>query len=66
MVERPRLNHKVFKVEMNVACETAKAVVVRFFLAPKYDSHGHELPLHENYENFFQLDQFVTEREYII
>ncbi|CAG9111348.1 unnamed protein product [Plutella xylostella] len=59
LVQRPRLNHKVFQVRVKVNSEAAKTVVVRFFLAPKYDSLGNEIPLKENWENFFQLDQFT-------
>ncbi|XP_068618115.1 acidic juvenile hormone-suppressible protein 1-like [Battus philenor] len=59
LVQRPQLNHKVFTFRVNVSSEVAKSVVVKFFLAPKYDSKGYEIPLHENYENFFLFDQFV-------
>lgn len=62
LVQRPRLNHKVFTVKVNVKCADAtRPVLVRFFLAPKYNSEGHEIPIHENYENFLQLDEFVYE-----
>ncbi|XP_047992356.1 acidic juvenile hormone-suppressible protein 1-like [Leguminivora glycinivorella] len=59
LVQVPRLNHKVFQVRVNVKSEVAKTVLVKFFLAPKYDSHGYEIPLHLNTENFFQIDQFT-------
>lgn len=61
LVQRPQLNHKVFKTRVHVKSDVAKTVVVKFFLAPKYDSKGYEIPLHENTENFFQFDQFVYE-----
>lgn len=59
VVQRPQLNHKVFQVRLNVKSDVATTVVVRFFLAPKYDSYGYEIPLHKNTENFFLLDQFT-------
>ncbi|XP_023936975.1 acidic juvenile hormone-suppressible protein 1-like [Bicyclus anynana] len=61
LVQRPQLNHKKFKVRVYVKSEVPKTVVVKFFLAPKYDSKGFEIPLHENTQNFFQFDQFVYE-----
>nr|AHL24706.1 riboflavin binding hexamerin [Corcyra cephalonica] len=61
LVQRPRLNHKVFTVRVNVKSEAAKHVTVRFFLAPKYDGYGHEIPLHINSHNFFLLDVFDYE-----
>ncbi|CAK1555806.1 unnamed protein product [Leptosia nina] len=59
LVQRPQLTNKVFNVRVHVKNDVAKKVVVRFFLAPKYDSNGYEIPLHLNTENVFQLDQFV-------
>lgn len=64
LVQRPQLNHKAFTVRVNVKSEVAKTVVVKFFLAPKYDSKGYEIPLHQNTENFFMLDQFLYDCEY--
>ncbi|XP_026495987.2 acidic juvenile hormone-suppressible protein 1-like [Vanessa tameamea] len=61
LVQRPQLNHKVFKVRVNVKSDVAKTVLVKFFLAPKYDSKGFEIPLHLNTENFFDLDAFTYE-----
>ncbi|XP_049876502.1 acidic juvenile hormone-suppressible protein 1-like [Pectinophora gossypiella] len=59
LVQRPQLNHKVYQVRVNVKSEAAKTVVVRLFLAPKYDSRGYEIPLHQNTENFVLLDQWT-------
>lgn len=64
LVQRPQLNHKAFTVRVSVKSEVAKTVVVKFFLAPKYDSKGYEIPLHQNTENFFMLDQFLYDCEY--
>ncbi|KAM3965838.1 acidic juvenile hormone-suppressible protein 1 [Aphomia sociella] len=58
LVQRPRLNHKVFTVRVNVNSDVEKHVIVRFFLAPKYDSYGDEIPLHMNSHNMFLLDVF--------
>ncbi|KAF9416840.1 hypothetical protein HW555_005970 [Spodoptera exigua] len=55
----PRLNHKKYQVRVHVKSEVAKTVLVKFFLAPKYDSHGYEIPLHVNSHNFLQIDEFV-------
>ncbi|XP_075980272.1 acidic juvenile hormone-suppressible protein 1-like [Anticarsia gemmatalis] len=61
LVQRPRLNHKEFQIRVNVNSEVAKTVVVRLFLAPKYDGQGSEIPLHINSQNFFLFDEFVHE-----
>lgn len=61
LVQHPQLNHKVFKVKVNVKSDVAKPVLVKFFIAPKYDSKGFEIPLHKNVENFFQFDVFTYE-----
>ncbi|XP_072945095.1 uncharacterized protein [Epargyreus clarus] len=61
LVQQPVLNHKPFNIRMHVKSNVAKTVVVRYFLAPKYDSNGVEIPLHLNTDNFFQLDEFVYE-----
>nr|AAT76805.1 hexamerine [Helicoverpa armigera] len=59
LVQQPVLNHKRFQVRVNVKSEVAKTVLVKFFLAPKYDSQGYEIPLHINTQNFMQLDEFT-------
>ncbi|XP_032519279.2 acidic juvenile hormone-suppressible protein 1-like [Danaus plexippus] len=61
LVQRPQLNNKVFKVRVNVKSDVSKKVVVKFFVGPKYDSKGLEIPLQENSQNFFQIDQFIYE-----
>lgn len=61
LVQQAVLNHKPFEIRMTVKSNVAKNVVVKYFLAPKYDSKGVEIPLHLNTENFFQLDQFTYE-----
>nr|AAA19801.1 hexamerin [Galleria mellonella] len=61
LVQRTRLNHKVFTVRVNVKSGVAKHVTVRFFLAPKYDSVGNEIPLNVNTQNFLLIDIFNYE-----
>ncbi|XP_072944987.1 acidic juvenile hormone-suppressible protein 1-like [Epargyreus clarus] len=61
LVQQAVLNHKPFEIRMHVKSNVAKNVVVRYFLAPKYDGNGVEIPLHLNTHNFFQLDQFTYE-----
>lgn len=61
LVQRRQLNHKPFQIRVNVKSDVAKPVTVRFFLAPKYDSKGYEIPLHLNSENVYTLDEFKYE-----
>lgn len=66
VVQHPRLNHKPFTVKVHVKSDVAKKAVVKFFLAPKYDSEGFEIPLHLNTENFWQFDEFTYDCKYEI
>ena len=66
LVQRPRLNHKQFQVRVNVVSEVAKSVLVKLFVAPKYDSHGYEIPLHVNSQNFMQIDEFVKDCKFFL
>ncbi|KAL4709054.1 hypothetical protein ACJJTC_005915 [Scirpophaga incertulas] len=59
LVETRRLNHEDFTIKIKVKSHVAKNVNIKFFLAPKYDSAGNEIPLHENSENFFLFDTFI-------
>nr|AAB86645.1 riboflavin binding hexamerin precursor [Hyalophora cecropia] len=61
LVQYARLNHKKFNIRVQVSSKVTKKVEVKFFLAPKYDSRGFEIPLHANSENFFLLNHFVHE-----
>ncbi|KAI4501525.1 hypothetical protein M0802_003402 [Mischocyttarus mexicanus] len=57
-----RLNHKPFTYHITVVNSDTKVKgVVRIFLGPKYDVHGTELDISENYMNFIQLDQWVVD-----
>lgn len=58
------MNYKPFSIKMKVKSEDAKKVMVKFFLAPKYDSMGLEIPLQRNTENFFLMEQFPYDCEY--
>lgn len=60
-----RLNHKPFTYHLVVNSDRNTNAVVRVFLGPKYDVHGHELDLQNNFMNFMQTDQWVVERTYI-
>lgn len=66
LVERVRLNHKKFNVRMNVNSESAKTVIIRSFLGPKYDSLGNEIPLDKNWHQFFLFDVFSFDCEYFL
>lgn len=65
LVQRPVLNHKDFEIRVHVKSSVAKTVLVKFFLAPKYDSYGSEIPLNKNTENFLQFDVFTYDRTYL-
>ncbi|XP_071571881.1 hexamerin 70b [Temnothorax nylanderi] len=53
-----RLNHKPFTYHITVNSDKNVKAVVRIFLGPKYDVHGHELDMSENYMNFIEMDQW--------
>lgn len=62
-VRQHRLNHKPYTVHITVNSDKNVKSVVRIFLGPKYDSHGHELDITDNWMNFVELDQFVVDRK---
>ncbi|EDW35449.1 GL17278 [Drosophila persimilis] len=53
-----RLNHKPFEFTLDVSADKAQDAIVKVFIGPKYDEHGHVIPLEHNYQNFFELDHF--------
>lgn len=57
-----RLNHKPFTFHITVNSDKNVTAVIRIFIGPKYDVHGHELDMTENYMNFLEVDQWVVER----
>ncbi|KAG7210288.1 hypothetical protein KM043_011832 [Ampulex compressa] len=56
-----RLNHKPFTYHITVNSDKNVKAMVRIFMGPKYDVHGHELDISENYMNFMELDQWVVD-----
>ncbi|KYN01102.1 Hexamerin [Cyphomyrmex costatus] len=53
-----RLNHKPFTYHITINSNKNVKAVVRVFLGPKHDVHGHELDMSENYMNFIEMDQW--------
>ncbi|KAI8122035.1 Fat-body protein 1 [Lucilia cuprina] len=52
----PRLNHKNFKIEVDVTSDRQQQVVVRNLLVPKVDGLGNKIPLQERRQNVIVLD----------
>ncbi|XP_059220721.1 arylphorin subunit A4-like [Stomoxys calcitrans] len=61
LARQMRLNHKNFDFDFNIKSDKDHKVVIRTFVAPKYDEFGHVIPLDENRENFFKIDEFYYE-----
>lgn len=59
LARQVRLNHKPFNIELTVQSEKPQRVVVRTFLAPKFDEFGRVISVADNRENFVELDAFV-------
>lgn len=58
-----RLNHKPFTYHLTINSDKITKATVRVFLGPKYDVHGHELEISDNYMNFLQMDQWIVDRK---
>ncbi|KMR05257.1 Hexamerin [Lasius niger] len=56
-----RLNHKPFTYHIMVNSDRNVKAIVRVFLGPKYNVHGHELDMSENHMNFMELDQWIVD-----
>lgn len=56
-----RLNHLPFTMKLHVNSDKAQKAVVKVFLGPKYDYHGHVYTLEDNAENFFELDHWYVD-----
>ncbi|XP_044731626.1 allergen Cr-PI-like [Chrysoperla carnea] len=56
-----RLNHRPFYYRVNVVSEKTTQAVVRVFLGPKHDEHGHPIHINENRVNFVELDKFIVD-----
>lgn len=57
-----RLDHKPFTYHIAINSDEDAMAIVRVFLGPKYDVHGHELDMSENYMNFIEMDQWSVNR----
>lgn len=57
-----RLNHKPFTYHIMVNSDRNVKAIVRVFLGPKYNVHGHELDMSENHMNFMEMDQWTVDR----
>lgn len=62
MARQYRLNHKPFTYHITVNSDKNVKAIVRIFLGPKYDVHGHEIDMSNNYMNFMELDQWTVNR----
>ena len=60
-----RLNHKPFNVNININAKKATKAVIRIFLGPKYNVQNKELELDQHHNEFYELDQFIYDCEYI-
>lgn len=56
-----RLNHKPFNVKMYVKSDQNQKVVMKLYMAPKYDEWDRELNLTENRRNMIELDTWIHE-----
>jgi len=56
-----RLNHEPMTFSLDVTSDKDQKVVIRTFLAPKYDEFGYLFTLKDNRENMVKLDKFVYE-----
>ncbi|XP_073826140.1 larval serum protein 1 beta chain-like [Musca autumnalis] len=56
-----RLNHKDFYITFDIESDKEQPVIIRTFLAPKFDEFGRVIPLRENRKNFWEMDKSVVE-----
>lgn len=56
-----RLNHKPYNYNITINSEKATKGWIRIFLGPKYDVHGHEIDMIDNWMNFFEMDKWVVD-----
>lgn len=61
-----RLNHKHFNVNININSEKAGKACVRLFLGPKYDSHHKLLNFFDTYKYYYEIDNFIITRKYLL
>ncbi|CAD7081067.1 unnamed protein product [Hermetia illucens] len=58
-VRQYRLNHKPFKMTLDVASDKPQTVVFRIYMGPKFDSMGKLININDNRENFVEIDKFI-------
>ncbi|EFN73934.1 Hexamerin [Camponotus floridanus] len=56
-----RLNHKPFSFHITVHSDKNVKAIVRVFIGPKYNVHGHEVDISETHHHFLELDQWVVD-----
>lgn len=56
-----RLNHLPFTMKLHVQSEKVQKAIVKVFIGPKYDVHGHVYTLEENFQNYYELDHFYVD-----
>jgi hypothetical protein len=61
LARQMRLNHKPFTFDYEIESDKAQKVVIRTYLAPKYDEFGRVIATADNRENFFILDKYIFE-----
>ncbi|XP_041982497.1 basic juvenile hormone-suppressible protein 2-like [Aricia agestis] len=59
LVRKRRLNHKPFKVVIDVLSDKTVDSVVRIFLGPKQDTLGRLIDINKNRLNFVEIDSFL-------
>lgn len=56
-----RLNHKPFDVKMYVKSDKDQKVIMKLYMAPKYDEWDRELNLTENRRNMIEMNTWIQE-----
>lgn len=59
LVRKRRLNHKPFKLNLEIMSDKAIDSVIRIFLGPKYDHMDRLIDINKNRMNFVEIDSFV-------
>lgn len=63
-VKQERLDHKPFNFEIGVSSEKTNKAIVRVFIGPKLNARGREVDLDESFDDFYEIDRWIAEREY--
>lgn len=64
-VRQERLNHKPFTVHIGINSDKATKVALKLFLGPKYDGAWNLLDFSKSYKYFYELDSWITDREFL-